>query len=97
VVFLISAFSSFFVVQLVKFLVAPKLQGEGPWKAVVKLMMAGCTAFGAALLMLPGGSWRAAVAYGLAGAGLAILLHKTARLISGLGDESTTRFLGRFR
>jgi hypothetical protein len=97
VVFLISAFSSFFVVQLVKFLVAPKLQGEGPWKAVAKLVLAGTAAFGAALLWLPEGQWREAVAYGLAGAGLAILLHKTARLISGLGDESTTRFLGRFK
>ena len=94
---LITGFAAFFIVQLVKFLVAPKLQGEGVWKAVFKMVLAGGAAFGTALLTLPGGHWKEAVAYGLAGAGMSVLLHKVVRLISTLGDESLTRFLSSFR
>lgn len=94
---LITGLAAFFVVQLIKFLVTPKLGGQGVWQAVIKMVMAGGVAFGTALLVLPEGHWRPAVAYGLAGAGLAILLHKVTRLVSNLGDESFTRFLSRFK
>jgi hypothetical protein len=96
-VLLVTGFATFFVVQLVKFLATPKLTGEGVWKAVAKMVLAGATAFGTALLVLPEGHWKAAVAYGLAGAGLAVVIHKSTRLISSLGDESFTRFLQNFR
>ena len=87
-VLLITAFSSFFAVQLIKFLVTPKLTGQGVWKPVVKMALAGAAAFGTALLVLPGGHTKEAVAYGLAGAGLAVVLHKVTRLISNVGDQS---------
>ena len=92
-VLLLTGFAAFFSVQLIKVLVAPKLQGEGIGKAIVKMLLAGLTAFGAALLALPLGHWRTAVVYGLAGAGLALILHKAIRLLSSLGDESFIRFL----
>lgn len=90
---LITGFAAFFSVQLIKVIVAPKLQGEGIGKAIVKMLLAGLTAFGAAFLALPIGHWRTAVVYGLAGAGLALILHKAIRLLSSLGDESYIRFL----
>ena len=92
-VLLLTGFAAFFSVQLIKVLVAPKLQGEGIGKAIVKMLLAGLTAFGAALLALPLGHWRTAVVYGLAGAGLALILHKAIRLLSSLGDESFIRFM----
>ena len=78
-------------------MVAPKLQGEGVWKAFFKMVLAGAAAFGTALLVLPGGHWKEAAAYGLAGAGLSVLIHKGVRLISTLGDEHLTKFLQMFR
>lgn len=94
---LISGFAAFFVVQLIKILVTPKLQGEGLGKALTKMVLAGGASFGAAVLTLPVGDWRACVAYGVAGAGLAVLLHKTTRLISNAGDLSYKRFMDSFR
>lgn len=94
---LITSLSAFFVVQLIKVITVPKLTGEGVGQAIVKLILAGAAGFGAALLVLPGGHWKAAAAYGLAGAGLAVILHKGTRLLSNLGDESLARFLRLFR
>jgi hypothetical protein len=93
VLLLLTGFAAFFSVQLIKVLVSPKLQGEGIGKAIVKMFLAGLTAFGAAFLALPVGDWRTAAVYGLAGAGLALILHKAIRLLSSLGDESFIRFL----
>ena len=96
-VFLLSAFAAFFVVQLLKFLILPKLTGQGVWKAVIKMVLAGGVAFGTALLWLPEWSWRPAVVYGLAGAGLAMVIHKSTRLISHIGDDVLTKFLDKMR
>lgn len=96
-ILLLTGLAAFFVVQLVKFVVTPKLGGQGVGQAVTKMALAGAVAFGTALLWLPEGRWKEAVVYGLAGAGLAVILHKGTRLISFLGDDAFTRFLERVR
>jgi hypothetical protein len=93
VLLLLTGFAAFFSVQLIKVLVSPKLQGEGIGKAIVKMFLVGLVSTGAALLYLPIDQWRTAIVYGLAGAGLSLVLHKVTRLFSFLGDESFIRFL----
>jgi hypothetical protein len=93
VTFFLCAFAAFFTVQTIKMIVSPKLQGEGVARNVFKMFLAGGAAFGTAVLLLPVGDWRACVAYGLAGGGLAVILHKVTRWVSSLGDESFIRFL----
>lgn len=90
---LLCALTAFFTVQLIKMVVSPKLQGEGIWRNVFKMALAAASGFGTAVLLLPWGDWRACVAYGVAGAGLAIITHKLTRWVSSLGDESFIRFL----
>lgn len=94
-VLLLCGLAAFFVVQVCKFLATPKLSGQGVWQAVTKMYLAGAASFGTAILVLPEGHWRTAVAYGLGGAGLSVILHKTTRLLSNLGDDALMRFLGR--
>jgi hypothetical protein len=93
VLFLLTGFSAFFSVQLIKVVLYPKLTGEGIGRAIFKMVLAGLSSFGAAFLALPVGHWRTAVVYGLAGAGLALILHKGVRWISALGDDAWIRFI----
>jgi hypothetical protein len=73
------ALGAFFIVQGVK---AVFVQPLTPW---LKLILACAGAFGLSYLLFPHQP-RTLVLYGFAGSGLAVLVHRSGRLLSVAGD-----------
>jgi hypothetical protein len=77
---MLCAFGSFFVVQALKTVMIPKRLG-----GLAKLVLALLTSAGAAAALYPH-HYADLVLYGVAGAGLAVLIHRVARAVSVAGD-----------